>query len=31
MKLNTMACIVMASAMLLSCGDKKETEKEKKE
>ncbi|MDM1362560.1 dihydrofolate reductase [Myroides marinus] len=29
MKLNTMACIVMASAMLLSCGDKKETEKGK--
>ncbi|EPH06708.1 dipeptidyl-peptidase III [Myroides odoratimimus CCUG 12700] len=27
MKLNTMACIVLASAMLLSCGDKKETEK----
>ncbi|KUF44026.1 dihydrofolate reductase [Myroides marinus] len=29
MKLNTMACIVMASAMILSCGDKKETEKGK--
>lgn len=27
MKLNTMACIVIASAMALSCGEKKETEK----